>query len=74
MKYHKLYPLPPRDGRYREALIEFKVNELRGLMEVIQATLDDPELDKNGNAFISFENRAITDDPAINCWFDKVKE
>jgi len=67
MKYHKLHPVPVLDGRYREALIEFKVAELHGLRDVIQATLDDPTLNEDGRAFISFENRVTTDDPAINC-------
>ncbi len=72
MKYHKYHPIGPRDGRERIAMIELTVKEMGGLLMTLEATINDPELKKDGRVFLSFENRACTDDPAINCYFDKV--
>jgi hypothetical protein len=74
MKYHKIHPTPLADGRYREALIEFNIDELKGLLQVIVEALKSPDFDKMGRIFISFENRELCDDPAINCWYDLKKE
>lgn len=71
MKHRKIHTILPRDGRNREALIEFSIAELRGLSDLLVSVLSDPELDEGGNALVSFENREAFDDPAINCWYDK---
>lgn len=71
MKYHRIHAIFPKDGRNREALIEFSIAELRGLSDLLVSVLIDPELDKAGTVFVSFENREAFDAPAINCWYDK---
>ena len=69
MRAHKIYPVPPRKGNEREALITFSYPEFLGLLNLLNTTV--AEADPSKEVILSFENSSITYAPLISCIYTK---